>query len=83
VFLFSASEKAVQSILNISKEYTEYATIQGLVYIFSPHISVLGKIYWIISVLGMISAGMYWTVGMYTGWQYQQVQNLVSEKILF
>ena len=83
MFLFSASEKAVQSILNISKEYTEYATIQGLAYIFSPHISVFGKAYWIISVLGMISAGMYWTVGIYTGWQYQQVQNLVSENILF
>jgi hypothetical protein len=83
VFLFSASEKAVQSILKISQEYTEYATIQGLAYIFSPHISVFGKAYWIISVLGMISAGMYWTVGIYTGWQYQQVQNLVSENILF
>ncbi len=83
MFLFSASEKAVQSILKISQEYTEYATIQGLAYIFSPHISVFGKAYWIISVLGMISAGMYWTVGIYTGWQYQQVQNLVSENILF
>jgi hypothetical protein len=73
VFLFSASEKAVQSILKISQEYTEYATIQGLAYIFSKSISIFGKIYWILSVLGMISAGMYWTVGMYTGWHNHQV----------
>ncbi len=83
LFLFSASEKAVQSLLKISQEYTEYATIQGLAYIFSPHISVFGKIYWILSVLVMISVGMYWTVGMYTRWQEQQVKILVFERIFF
>jgi hypothetical protein len=69
----SVGERAAQSILNIGHEFTEYATIQGLAYIFSKNISVFGRLYWLFSVAGMISLGLFWTADMYITWQGQQV----------
>jgi hypothetical protein len=66
-------ERAAQSIINIGHEFTEYATIQGLAYIFSKSISVFGRLYWLFSVAGMISLGLFWTADMYITWQGQQV----------
>jgi hypothetical protein len=68
----SVGERAAQSIINIGHEFTEYATIQGLAYIFSKSISVFGRLYWLFSVAGMISLGLFWTADMYITWQGQQ-----------
>jgi hypothetical protein len=44
-------------------DYASYATIQGLVYIFSEKISFSGKVFWILAVCALLSLGLFWTVG--------------------
>lgn len=65
---------AAQSIVDIGRDFTQSATIQGLAYIFSQNISVFGRLYWIFSVSAMILLGLYWTSNMYIGWQDAQVK---------
>jgi len=65
---------AAQSIVDIGRDFTQSATIQGLAYIFSQNISALGRLYWIFSVSAMILLGLYWTSNMYIGWQDAQVK---------
>ena len=63
--------------MKIASEFTEYTTIQGLVYVFSKNISLFGKVFWILSVSFMLSVGMLWTVEMYTNWQSNQVNKII------
>ena len=67
------STMASTSLFKRFKEFTEYTTTQGLVYIFSKDISSFGKTFWILAVTLMFSIGMFWTVEMYTNWDDQQV----------
>ncbi len=38
-------------LLNLYKEYSDYSTIAGLLYIFMPDQTLFGKLYWIIAIL--------------------------------
>jgi len=78
IYRFLDSNRNAKSIMDLVDEFTEYATIQGLVYIFSKSITMFGKLFWFLSICSMISLGMYWTVVMYAGWQGQQVLIVVT-----
>ncbi len=52
----------------IIKEYSEYSTIQGVIYIFQTNQSTFGKIFWIAVVIFMIMLGIYWSVKAYKAW---------------
>jgi hypothetical protein len=46
---------------DIIKEYSEYSTIQGIVYIFFDYQTLFGKLFWILVVICMLILGGYWT----------------------
>ena len=55
------------------KNFAESVTIQGVSYIFSTNTTFCGKIFWMASVLIMLSLGIYFSSLMYLDWQDQQV----------
>jgi amiloride-sensitive sodium channel len=54
---------------DIVKDYSEYSTIQGIVYIFQTNQTTFGKIFWISVVTFMVLLGGYWSVEAYNTWQ--------------
>jgi hypothetical protein len=42
------------------KEYSEYSTIAGIVYLFMAKQTLLGKIYWTITIILMLALSFYW-----------------------
>ena len=65
-------------------DYSEYGTIQGIVYIFSFHQTTLGRWFWILAVCSMLGLGMFWSVQLYLGWLDQQVikKNMFTAKTI-
>ena len=59
---------------NIIQEYSEYSTIQGIVYIFQRSQTTFGKIFWNIVVVLMLILGTYWSVEAYNNWENNQVK---------
>ena len=55
------------------KHFAESVTIQGVSYIFSSNTTNCGKLFWMASVLMMLSLGLYFSAVMYLDWQDQQV----------
>lgn len=51
-----------KELLDIVKDYSEYSTIQGVIYIFQSKQSQVGKVFWTFVVIGMIILGTYWSV---------------------
>jgi hypothetical protein len=54
-------------------DYTEYSTIQGLIYIFATYQTIIGRIFWTSVLLFMFSLGVYWCVQSYQDWKGNQV----------
>ena len=54
----------IKSLIPIVKDYSEYSTIQGIIYIFQSGQSIVGRIFWIFVVVLMLyfSAQMSWQV---------------------
>jgi hypothetical protein len=52
-------KKTFNSCYEVIRDYSEYSTIQGLIYIFFKHQSLYGKIFWIITILCMLALGVY------------------------
>ena len=54
----------IKSLIPIVKNYSEYSTIQGIIYIFQSGQSIVGRIFWIFVVVLMLyfSAQMSWQV---------------------
>ena len=77
--IFSAKQNVsdvhviAESMWKTTIEFSEYSTIQGIVYVFSSNTKLLGKVYWLISICVLISLGLYWTADIYMSWQSQQV----------
>ncbi len=62
IFLTEQNEKenGISSIPEMLVDYTEYSTIQGLIYIFFPYQTIFGKVFWTITILLMLALGFYW-----------------------
>jgi len=53
------------SFYSYVKEYSEYSTIAGFVYIFMDGQTIFGKLFWASTIVSMISLGMYWISVIY------------------
>jgi hypothetical protein len=58
---------------NIVQEYSEYSTIQGILYIFKSGQTTFGKIFWTVVVVLMLMLGTYWSIDAYISWDENQV----------
>ena len=63
---------------SIVQEYSEYSTVQGVVYIFQRHQTVCGKIFWTLVVFLMILLSIYWSSKAYSSWQDNPVITTVQ-----
>ena len=68
----TASEKRRQTIrretYDIVRDYSEYSTIQGVIYLFQSNQTKCGKMFWLLVVIGMLILGTYWSVTAYNDW---------------
>ncbi len=55
-------KKKFTSSSDIFLDYTEYSSIQGLIYIFFSYQTMIGKIFWTLVLLFMFSLGLYWCI---------------------
>ena len=55
----------VRAMFDIICEYSEYSTIQGVIYIFQSNQTQIGKLFWILVIVSMMVLGVYWSVGAY------------------
>jgi len=62
----------------IVKDYSEYSTIQGIIYIFQTNQTTFGKIFWTAVVAFMVLLGAYWSVKAYNSWQDNPVITTVG-----
>ncbi len=73
ISFFVGKNTAISILSKLILDYSEYATIQGLCYIFSSRQSMFGRLFWILAVCFMLGLGTYWSCIMYIGWRDQQV----------
>ena len=64
--------------MDIIKEYSEYSTIQGLIYLFFPYQTKLGKIFWTLVILLMLALGLYWCITAYMNWTNNPVLTTIT-----
>ena len=57
--------KQGQSLFDVISEYSEYSTIQGVIYIFQSDQSQTGKLFWLLVIISMLILGTYWSIGAY------------------
>ncbi len=81
LYTLSGVKTKKQKVSKLIQDYSEYATIQGLCYIFSSHQTLFGRWFWILAVCFMLGLGTYWSCIMYIGWNNQQVFILRNLKL--
>ena len=52
----------------IVKDYSEYSTIQGVIYLFQSSQTQCGKAFWMLVIVAMLILGTYWSVSAYSDW---------------
>ncbi len=87
VFLSAWEEKkdkktTFNSGYDIFLDYTEYSTIQGLIYIFFAYQTNFGKIFWSAAVLLLFSLGIYWCTQAYHDWRTNPVLTTITTTAL-
>ena len=70
--------KVLKSSFDIIKEYSEYATIQGLVYLSLPDQSSFGKFFWTLVIFLMMIMGLCWCIEAYQNWKDQPVLTTIT-----
>jgi hypothetical protein len=70
--------KTFNSSFEILKDYSEYSTIQGLIYIFFSYQTTFGRIFWIVVVLLMLMLGLYWCIQAYQDWKDKPVLTTIT-----
>ena len=70
--LTTVPEKRQQSIrrktYDIVRDYSEYSTIQGVIYLFQSNQTQCGRMFWLLVVIAMLILGTYWSVIAYNDW---------------
>jgi hypothetical protein len=69
-----------QEIYEIVKDYSEYSTIQGVIYIFQSNQTQVGKFFWTIVIIGMVALGTYWSVEVEANDYFSQLMFLTQTK---
>ena len=65
-------------MFEVIRDYSEYSSIQGLIYIFQSNQTMIGKLFWILVVVLMLMLGAYWSVNAYNSWQEDPVLTTVT-----
>ena len=63
---------------DIVQDYSEYSTIQGVIYIFQKQQTACGKIFWSLVVFLMLALGTYWSFKAFNNWQDNPVITTVK-----
>jgi hypothetical protein len=71
-------KKTFNSKYEIIVDYSEYSTIQGLIYVFFSYQTLFGRIFWIITIFLMTILGLYWCIQSYVDWQNQPVLTTIT-----
>ena len=72
------SERTFNTASDIFLDYTEYSTIQGLIYIFFSYQTTLGKSFWSIILILMFMLGCYWCTEAYQNWSDHPVLTTIK-----
>jgi hypothetical protein len=72
-FLVNGIISALNSVLSSISAFSEYATIQGIVYIFASNRTVVQLYYWSITVVLLMILGIYWSAGLFLEWKVKPV----------
>jgi len=70
--------KEFHSFYELFLNYTEFSTIQGLNYIFISHQTMIGRIFWTLTLILMFLLGFYWCNQSYQDWQNNPVQTTIT-----
>ena len=71
-------KKKSNGMFQVLFEYSEYSTIQGIIYIFQSRQSLVGRIVWVSIVAFMLLLGSYWSIQSYIDWQNNPVLTTVQ-----
>jgi len=71
-----------KEMYNTIKDYSEYSTIQGVVYIFQSNQSQFGKVFWSMVIIAMLALGTYWSVCAYQDWLDNPVMTTIKTSAL-
>ena len=64
------------------KDYSEYSTIQGVIYIFQTNQTQIGKVFWSMVIIAMLALGTYWSVCAYQDWLNNPVMTTIKTSAL-
>ena len=77
-FLVNGIISALNSVLSSISAFSEYATIQGIVYIFASNRTVVQLYYWSITVVLLMILGIYWSAGLFLEWKVKPVLTTIQ-----
>ncbi len=69
---------AMSEARSLFLDYTQDSTVQGLGYVFLPNQTIIGRIFWAITVVFMFSLGVYWCQQAYLDWSDYPVLTTVT-----
>lgn len=82
----TSTEKRPRSIrremFNIVRDYSEYSTIQGVIYLFQSSQTQVGRLFWLLVIISMLALGTYWSVTAYNDWITNPVVTTVKTSAL-
>lgn len=67
-----------KEVYTLVQEYSEYSTIQGVIYIFMKKQGLVQKAFWILVVLAVNTLAIYWSAKAYKDWQDNLVLTTVN-----
>ena len=70
--------KRRHEMFEVIRDYSEYSSIQGLIYIFQSNQTIIGKLFWVLVVVLMLMLGAYWSADAYNSWQDDPVLTTVT-----
>ena len=71
-------KRRFNSSYEIVQDFSDYASIQGLVYIFFAYQTIFGRIFWFVVVALMLGLGVYWIIQAYINWQDRPVLTSIT-----
>jgi len=74
----STKDDHPSKIYDMIKEYSEYSTVQGIIYIFMTKYGIIGKTFWTLVVLAVSVLAIYWSLKAYKDWQESLVLTTVN-----
>ena len=68
-----AKKRKKDALERTIKEYASHSTIHGIAYIFDSEVGKLGRLLWLLVVLGFLALASYFTANSWRQWREEQV----------